>query len=280
MKKPIIYTVDWPWQYGDDLPGPGRGAQKHYQTMATTDKYRSMSMGEAEDFVLPATLDGRTRPSPSVLFLWRVKDLQHEALRLMLMWGYTLKSELCWVKKTVHGKDHFGMGHVARQAHEICLIGVRGKVESTHSTRSTFETVEELTAPLLIMNTSFDAAVGEHSEKPDRFYEIVRELYPEAAEYHDVFARVRRPNWIPFGDQLPPEAEPEPAGVVHVRGAKSLVIQCSCGHEDPAHNWSGICQSCNCEAFRPCHGKGFRNGHCKHPEPALAFGDELADAGQ
>jgi N6-adenosine-specific RNA methylase IME4 len=60
---------------------------------------------------------------------------------------------LTWVK------PRFGLGVFFRGSTEHCLFGVRGHL----MTRST------------AIATHFEAPVGAHSEKPERFYEIVRE---------------------------------------------------------------------------------------------------------
>ena len=129
----------------------------------------------------------------SVLFLWRVAAMQVEALRVMRAWGYTIKSEIVWDKTTkgqkatkrkpaVPPKPHFGMGRYVRQAHEICLIGVRGR------------------APVARRNirSRFDAPVREHSRKPEEFFEIVEALYPAAMKF-EFFSRAPRFGWIQWG---------------------------------------------------------------------------------
>lgn len=163
-------VADPPWQFKDSLPGPGRGASKHYGCMSLMDLRRLPEQ-------LLAAPDCR-------LFLWRVASMQQEALDLMAAWGFELKSELVWVKTTASGKMHFGMGRQVRASHETCLIGVRGKPERlSASVRSVFQ-----------------AAVGKHSEKPDEFYGLVQDLSP--GPYLELFARRRRDGWTQHGDEL------------------------------------------------------------------------------
>jgi N6-adenosine-specific RNA methylase IME4 len=87
------------------------------------------------------------------LYLWVTNMNLPLAVECMAAWGFTHKSVLTWVK------PRFGLGVFFRGSTEHCLFGVRGKL----MTRSTS------------IATHFEAPVGEHSEKPDRFYEIVRE---------------------------------------------------------------------------------------------------------
>ena len=56
-------------------------------------------------------------------------------------------------------KPRFGIGAYFRNSTEQVLFGIRGRL----MTRSRS------------VGTHFEAPVGEHSEKPEKFYEIVRE---------------------------------------------------------------------------------------------------------
>ena len=75
---------------------------------------------------------------------------------------------LTWVK------PRWGLGSYFRNSTEHVLFGVRGQL----GTRSDS------------IATHFEAPVGAHSEKPDRFYEIVREASYEA--YGEAFQRTAR----------------------------------------------------------------------------------------
>ncbi len=166
-------SVDPPWRHGDQLPGRGRGGSKHYKTMTTVDimlvePYRTLV----------------SRQKNAIMFLWRVASMQQDALDLARAWGYVVKSEIVWEKKTRTGKDHFGMGHYVRAAHETCLVCVRGSVKvKSRSVRS-----------------RFSAPVGRHSEKPDAFYELVERLID--GPRLELFARKPRDGWTTLGLEL------------------------------------------------------------------------------
>jgi N6-adenosine-specific RNA methylase IME4 len=166
-----VLLADPDWQFSDKLPGPGRGASKHYECSPV-----------AEICAMPLPeLD-----ADCLLLLWRVAAMQQEALDVAKAWGFTVKSEIVWEKLTKHGKPHFGMGRYVRASHEVCLVATRGRVRvADRSIRS-----------------RFSAPVRRHSEKPDRIYEIAEALVP-GGPYVELFARRRRDGWVQYGDELP-----------------------------------------------------------------------------
>lgn len=163
-------VADPPWRFSDRLPGPKRGAAKHYSCMSVDDICA---------FPLPPLADD------ALLFLWRVASMQAEALRVMRAWGFSLKSEMVWVKTRDNGEGlAMGMGHYVRASHEVCLIGRRGKaLVNDRSVRSVFF-----------------APRGRHSAKPDVFYDRVSQLTlgPRA----ELFARKNHVGFDAFGDQV------------------------------------------------------------------------------
>lgn len=166
-----VIVADPPWRHGDKLPGLGRGAAKHYQTM---------TVEEICGFKLPPIA------ADCWLFLWRVSSMPREALDVVDAWGFVPKSEVVWRKMTKDGQRvRIGMGRSVRLCHEACIIAKRGHPK--------------------ILNRSipsvFDAPRGEHSTKPEAFFDLVERLAP--GPYVELFARRRRPGWHCFGDELP-----------------------------------------------------------------------------
>lgn len=124
MEPFSVIVADPPWRFEDNLPGATRGAARNYNTL---------SVEELCKFPLPELNPNCT------LFLWRVASMQYEALEVIKAWNFTLKTEIVWLKRTVNGLRHFGMGRTVRAEHETCLVGVRGKhVTLDLSVRSTF----------------------------------------------------------------------------------------------------------------------------------------------
>ena len=190
-----VIAADPAWKFGDKLPGKGRGAEKHYDVM---------TVGDICNLQLPPIADD------AHLFMWRVSSMQQEALDVVRSWGFTVKSEIVWLKKTKNGKDHFGMGRHVRLAHEVCLIATRGRGAGVvnKSQRSTFSTEIELTAEELAQCTEvgdgeFEGIVGVHSRKPPEFFQIVEGLFAPSVNRVELFAREKRPGWTVIGNQVP-----------------------------------------------------------------------------
>jgi N6-adenosine-specific RNA methylase IME4 len=169
--------ADPPWRFSDKLPGKGRGAAKHYKTM-TLDEVKAYLPG----LHLPVADD-------ALLFLWRVSAMAEEAYEVVRAWGFEPKAELVWVKTEQSGVRHFGMGRYVRNGHETCIIARRGRpVIRDKSVRSVF-----------------DAPIGPHSAKPDKFFELVERL--SEGPRLELFARRPRIGWTVMGDELPAAAE-------------------------------------------------------------------------
>lgn len=166
-----VLVADPPWLFKDQLPGRGRGAAKHYSLMA---------VGDIATYPLPSLSES------AVLFLWRVAAMVEEAYAVARAWGFVPKAELVWCKVTKDGRPRIGMGHYVRGAHETCIIAVRGSCTSAdRSVPSVFHARRP----------------REHSAKPDEFFEIVEQLYPDGPRC-ELFARKRRPGWLQFGLEL------------------------------------------------------------------------------
>lgn len=167
-----VLVADPPWLSRDRLPGPGRGAAK---------KYPCMPVSEICRFPLPPM------EPDAILLLWRVAWAVEEANLVAKAWGFTPKSEIIWLKTTKHGKKHTGMGHYVRLSHEACMIAGRGKSASLRLRKD--------------IRSTFEAPTGDHSDKPNAFYELVESLYP--GPYVELFARRHREGWQQYGNGLP-----------------------------------------------------------------------------
>jgi N6-adenosine-specific RNA methylase IME4 len=162
----VIYA-DPPWRFEpySRETGMDRAADNHYPTSAT-DIIASL------DVSLIAADD-------CVLFLWATAPMNQHAITVMNAWGFEYKSQLVWAK------DRIGTGYWSRNKHELLLIGTRGKV------------------PAPAMGTQcpsiIEAPVGRHSEKPEKFLEMIESYFPTMPKI-ELFRRGEaRENWDAYG---------------------------------------------------------------------------------
>ena len=168
-----VVVADPAWSFGDKLPGASRGAAKNYAVMGVSDICAMQLPPIADD---------------ALLFMWRVSSQPEEAMRVIRAWGFVPKSEIVWQKLTPKGLHHFGMGRYVRMSHEVCVIASRGRGLSLIRDRA--------------VRSTFSAPVGRHSEKPDKFFDLVEQLVDPDAEKLEVFARKQRLGWTCLGDDL------------------------------------------------------------------------------
>jgi N6-adenosine-specific RNA methylase IME4 len=159
----LIYA-DPPWRfepYSRDT-GMDRAADNHYETMRLDD---------IKAMAVPAATD-------CVLFLWATAPMLPEALSVMEAWGFTYKSHCIWVK------DRVGTGYWFRNKHELLLVGTRGKVPAP--------------APGEQFASVIEAALAEHSRKPQAFADAIEEMFPNVPGI-ELFARGERLGWDAWG---------------------------------------------------------------------------------
>lgn len=126
-----------------------------------------------------------------VLFMWAVWPMIDQALRLMNAWGFTYRTGGAWHKRSKNWtpdcknpKTNFGTGYIFRSASEPFLLGTIGNPRiKNKSTRNLIE-----------------AAVREHSRKPDCTYTMLEKLFE--GPYLELFARTQRPGWSAWGNEV------------------------------------------------------------------------------
>ncbi|KXA97361.1 hypothetical protein AKJ37_03175 [candidate division MSBL1 archaeon SCGC-AAA259I09] len=161
----VIYA-DPPWMYDND--GLKGTASDHYFTMKPS---------EIEDMPVQEKAGDN-----SVLFLWVTSPQLEEGLEVLDSWGFEYKTSFVWVKdKSTYGK----LGFYTYTQHEFLLIGVKGSCLPKEGSLE----------PSVI-----SAPKGEHSEKPEKVYEIIEQMYN--GPYLELFARQEREHWTAWGDEV------------------------------------------------------------------------------
>lgn len=160
-----VLCADPPWRYEANTTPDTRAIENHYPTMSA-----------AELAVLPVPAD-----EDAVLFLWATSPKLAEALELLTAWDFEYRTCMVWVK------DKIGMGHYARQRHELLLIAKRGAIPVPDPSDRPDSVIE---APRL-----------EHSRKPSEAYARIERMYPHLPRV-ELFARSPRQGWAVWGNEV------------------------------------------------------------------------------
>ena len=117
-----------------------------------------------------------------VLFLWATVPMLPQALEVMAAWGFKYKSHVIWEK------DRGGTGYWFTNWHELLLVGTRGQIP----------------APALgdQWPSVIKAPRGKHSEKPDKFYELIEAYFPNVPRL-ELNSRKARKGWERWGFEAP-----------------------------------------------------------------------------
>ena len=178
----IVYA-DPPWRYNGALYDRG-GAENHYVTMTTEDI--------ANMPIKNITADN------CVLFMWATFPKLQDAFVVMRGWGFDYKTcAFVWVKtnRRVNVRQYsflpqeqfdsfMGMGKWTRANAEICLLGVRGKIERKNAG----------------IHQIIYAPIEKHSKKPDIVRKKIIELVGDMPKV-ELFARQNRDGWDAFGNE-------------------------------------------------------------------------------
>lgn len=186
----VIYA-DPEWQFEvRSEGGMDRAADNHYPTSGLQAiKDRDVGSLAADD---------------SVLFLWVTVPMLAHGIDVLRGWGFEYKSNFNW------HKDRIGTGYWSRNRHEHLLIGTRGGIM----------------APAMgdQFDSSIEAAVGEHSAKPEKFYEIIEAYFPTLPKI-ELNARVAREGWARWGYEAPEQeshAKASADNAIAAEGKESL----------------------------------------------------------
>lgn len=203
-----LIMADPPWRFDlrDDVTGKAKSPQAQYECMPL-DEIAAMPVSAM------AAKD-------CLLILWATHPMLPQALSVMAAWGFKFKTSGVWVKRTKHGNVNFGTGYVLRSASEPFLIGTRGSPSTSRSVRSVWiehgdelaEDERDAAWPLESFSITIEAAVREHSRKPDIAFSMAEQLMPEARRL-ELFSRQQRPKWTVWGNETEkfPEIDQEPS---------------------------------------------------------------------
>jgi N6-adenosine-specific RNA methylase IME4 len=150
-------VLDPAWEY-DWLSLAGRA--KPGYAMQTLEQLRELNLQQWVD-----------EESGCHLYCWVTNNFMAEACKLVAHWGFQHRTLITWIKP-----PPFGLGSYFRNSTEHVIFATFGDTTTRHAAAS--------------IPTHFEAPRGEHSEKPEKFYEIVRAAsYPPYGEGNQREAR-------------------------------------------------------------------------------------------
>jgi N6-adenosine-specific RNA methylase IME4 len=161
----VVYAdPEWSFEFWGE---PGlRGPDNHYPTSP-------LEAIRARDVASIAADD-------AVLFLWTTAPRLGDAFATIEAWGFRYRSNFIWEK------DRISTGYWNRNKHEQLLIGARGQIPCP--------------APGTQWDSLLEAPAGEHSVKPDLFYELIEAYFPNLPKI-ELNARRPRDGWAAWGDE-------------------------------------------------------------------------------
>lgn len=156
-------VLDPPWDWGDegdcDQFGRARPA------------YATMNIEEIAALPVPDLADCNCH-----LYLWITNRSLPKGFDLIRNWGFRYITMLTWCKPSI------GMGNYYRGSTEQVLFAVRGSLPLLRNDIGTWFTAQR---------------PGEHSAKPECFYNMVEQCSP--GPWLEMFARNQRPGWKCWG---------------------------------------------------------------------------------
>ena len=174
MKSYSVILADPPWP--SVSTGPRGNASANYSLM-TLDEICRVPIPAAED---------------CALFLWARSPALPEALQVVAAWGFRFVTvAVVWEKISSRGEPHWGIGLYSRPSVELCLLGMRGKLEvKAHDVGQVIRTRR-----------------GQHSRKPDEQYDLIERLFGDLPRI-ELFARREIVGWDSWGNQVGDGASP------------------------------------------------------------------------
>jgi N6-adenosine-specific RNA methylase IME4 len=172
-------VADPPWDHSDgtgvNIRDGGRRTHLPYETM-TVDEIAALpipKLSEGDKWHIDGARGG------SHLYLWTTTRYLCAAHEVARAWRFIPSAVLVWCKP-VRG---FNVGGTFPSNVEFCIYARRGSPPATGRTTSRWFTWRR----------------GEHSRKPEAFYDLVEELSP--GPYLELFARRQRLGWDTWGDE-------------------------------------------------------------------------------
>lgn len=185
IEKYAVLCIDPPWP-------KKKGGIRFIDKIRNTTLGRDNSSRELEYKTMPvadifAMLDRDVLSLASethTVFVWGIDQFLHDGEKAMLDRGYRMHARLVWDKE-----NGVAPAFSLRYSHEYVTWWYKPRfMPVAKSSRGKHRTVIRESA-------------REHSRKPDVFYKLINDWFPEERKL-DVFSREKRDGWDQWGDEL------------------------------------------------------------------------------
>jgi N6-adenosine-specific RNA methylase IME4 len=183
--RTIVADPPWPYEEGFASLSRRRGGGRRpydlpYEAMTVKEIAELPVVSLAATDVSGTTAKRTGRPHDGTrLFLWTTTKHIEAAYSVARSWGFTPGVLLVWCKSSPSG-----FGGIFAPNVEFVIVGSRGTPRPAIGSTPT---------------RWFNWPRGQHSEKPDAFYDMVEQVSP--GPYVELFARRARFGWDYWGDQ-------------------------------------------------------------------------------
>ena len=180
MKFNIIYA-DPPWDFSNRMYSSNkndhhREISRAYSVMKTKNicNLRVSEIAEQD----------------AALFMWTTDAHIPDAIKVMKAWGFKYKTVVfIWLKKERSGKQVCYMGQWTMKNAELCLLGIRGKMQQHLKSRKVRQLVE----------AARDRS--KHSKKPEEVRHRIEIMFGNMPRI-ELFARYKVDGWESWGDEV------------------------------------------------------------------------------
>lgn len=172
-------VIDFPWEIDDGF-AKRLTDTKHYR-FGKNLPYPTMPDEDILNFPINEFAD-----KECALFIWIIQKKTPLVFKILEKWGFKFNLVLTWKKNTGIGLKGFYRNS------ENCIYAYRGKMGVDWGKGN-------------YIKTCFEAPVTRNSEKPDVFYDMIRDRTKEPRI--DIFARKRHFGFDAWGDQVENEVQ-------------------------------------------------------------------------
>lgn len=165
-KYGVIYA-DPPWDYGNTREENAVSMPEHYYQPIRDRDLKELNVGDIAD-------------DNAILFLWVTSPKLEECFPVINAWGFKYKTSFVW------DKIKHNMGHYNSVRHEFLLVCTKGSYQP--EVMKLFDSVQSIER-------------SKHSEKPEKFREIIETLYPSSNKI-ELFARKDSEGWDIYGNEI------------------------------------------------------------------------------